>query len=111
MSLVEVQKLATELGMNYQMARRSPGAKLIVPSVINWRVGHYAAITEQRNGKFLAQDPTFGDQAFISRQAIDQGQSGYYLIFSCGRTPGRVATGEPGGREKRLGQRECGVEF
>jgi RHS repeat-associated protein len=79
-SLVEVRKLAAELGMNYQMAKRAPGAKIIVPVVINWRVGHYAALTGQRNGKFVAQDPTFRDQAFLSQQAIDQEQSGYYLV-------------------------------
>jgi RHS repeat-associated protein len=80
MSLLEVRNLATKLGMDYQMAKRSPGAEIIVPSVINWKVGHYAALTDARNGKFIAQDPTFGNGTLISQQTIDQEQSGYYLV-------------------------------
>jgi YD repeat-containing protein len=80
MSLVEVNTLASKLGMNYQMARRSPGGKIIVPSVVNWKVGHYAALTKERKGKYLAQDPTFTDDVWISRRAIDQESSGYYLV-------------------------------
>lgn len=80
MSLVQVRDLAKRLGINYQMAKRSPGAKIIVPSVINWRVGHYAALTGETKGKYFALDPTFGNQTVLSQRAIDQEQSGYYLV-------------------------------
>ncbi len=80
MSLAETKALAARLGMDYQMARRSVGAKIVVPAVINWRVGHYAAVVAEENGRFLVQDPTFGNDTLLSKEAIDQEQSGYYLV-------------------------------
>src|SRR4029450_1392197 len=56
------------------------GATLIVPAVINWKVGHYAALIAQKGSKFLSQDPTFGYDTLLSQQTIDQEQSGYYLV-------------------------------
>ena len=80
MSLLQVKQLADKLGIKYQMAKRSPGAKIIVPAVINWRVGHYAALVQEKDGKFRAQDPTFGDDTLVSQRTIDEEQSGYYLV-------------------------------
>lgn len=51
MSLTEVRKLSDALGMNYQMARRAPGAKVIYPSVVNWKVGHFAALITREQPK------------------------------------------------------------
>ena len=80
MSLVQVKQLADKLGLKYQMAKRSLGAKVIVPAVINWRVGHYAALIQEKDEKFRAQDPTFGDDTLLTQQTIDEEQSGYFLV-------------------------------
>jgi hypothetical protein len=80
MSLVEVNRLAQSLGMKYQMAKRSPGAAVIYPSVVNWKVGHFAALTKELNGKFLSQDPTFTDDVWVTQRALDEEGSGYYLV-------------------------------
>jgi RHS repeat-associated protein len=80
MSLTQVNKLAAEVGMKYQMAKRSPGAKIIYPSVINWKVGHFAALTKEVGQRFLAQDPTFTRDVWITEKAIDEEGSGYYLV-------------------------------
>jgi RHS repeat-associated protein len=80
MSLVQVRDLAQTLGMNYQMAKRIPGAPVIVPAVVNWKVGHFAALTKADRGKFLSQDPTFTDDFWITAKALDEESSGYYLI-------------------------------
>jgi RHS repeat-associated protein len=82
MSLAEIAGLAAELGMNYQMAFRAPGAELILPAVVHWKVGHYAALIRERNGLCLTQDPTFGDDAWISEPALDHEGSGYFLVRS-----------------------------
>ena len=80
MSLAEVAGLSADLGMNYQMAFRAPGAELILPAVVHWKVGHYAALIRTRNGLSLTQDPTFGDDTWISTLALDHEASGYFLV-------------------------------
>ncbi len=79
-SLDQVQAFAAKLGLKYQIAFRSPGAEVIVPSVVNWKVGHYAALTKQINDRYLVQDTTFTDDFVISRAALDQEASGYFLV-------------------------------
>ena len=72
MSLVEVNSLAARLGMSYQMARRAPGAPVIYPSIVNWKVGHFGALTKEVNNKFLCQDPTFTDDVWVTSEALDE---------------------------------------
>jgi RHS repeat-associated protein len=81
-SLRTIWRLANELGMNYQMAKRNPGSQVIFPAVIHWKEGHYAALVRQRNGQFLVQDPTFGDDLWVTQNAIDAEGSGYFLVPS-----------------------------
>lgn len=80
MSLFSVCELANQLGMNYQMAKRQPGAEVIMSAVVNWKVGHYAALIKEENGRYLVQDPTFGDEMWISQAALDAEASGYFLV-------------------------------
>jgi RHS repeat-associated protein len=80
LSLVQVCALANELEMSFQMARRSPGARVIIPAVIHWKAGHYAALTKEEQGKYLIQDPTFGDDIWISKAALDEEASGYCAV-------------------------------
>jgi RHS repeat-associated protein len=82
MSLDQVWKLSADLGMNYQMARREPGSDVIVPSVVNWKANHYAALIREDRGRFLVQDPTFGDPIRVSKAALDSESTGYFLIPS-----------------------------
>lgn len=80
MSLDQIETLARDLQMDYVMARREPGAKVIVPSVVNWKAEHYAAIVREEAGRFLIQDPTFGDDMWVSQAALDAESSGYFLV-------------------------------
>ena len=81
-SLAEVGDLAVEAGMDYVVARRIGLAEIPVPSVIHWKVNHYAAIVGYDNGRFHIKDPTFGDDLWLSQQAIDSESSGYFLVPS-----------------------------
>jgi RHS repeat-associated protein len=80
MSLSEVQKLSKKLGLDFQMAQREPGAALTLPAVVHWKVGHYAALLKEENGKVLMQDPTFGGDLWLTRAAVDAEASGYFLV-------------------------------
>ncbi len=79
-SLDRVYQLSQELGMNYQMAKRRPGSKVIVPCVVNWKADHYAALTREDHGRFVSSDPTFGKDILVSKAALDAESSGYFLV-------------------------------
>ena len=79
-SLALILGLSKKTGKNYQTAFRSPGAKLIVPAVIHWSVGHFAALVAERDNAFLCKDPIFGEDILIGTPALDQEASGYFLI-------------------------------
>jgi len=46
-SLDDVMHLANRIQMDYQMARRSPGSKIIMPAVVHLKVGHYVAVVKE----------------------------------------------------------------
>src|SRR5262249_19693515 len=80
-SLDQVAQLSSQLGMSYQAGFRSKGASLVVPSVVHWKVGHYAAIVGRENdGRYHVQDPTFGKDAWVTARALEEEASGYFLI-------------------------------
>jgi len=79
-SLSQVAELSRQLGMDYQMAFRSNGAPFIIPSVIHWKLGHYAALLQQDGNRLLIQDSTFLSSAWVTTSALNQESSGYFLI-------------------------------
>ena len=87
-SLPQVVELSKKVGLNYQMAFRERGGDFIVPSVVHWKVGHYAAIVRQVGDRYLVQDPTFGNTVWPTRQALEAETSGYSLIPSGELPPG-----------------------
>lgn len=85
-NLVQVRDLANTVGMKYQMAKRSPGAAIIVPSVAHWKVGHFSALTKKIDDKFVISDPAFGQDIFATQNAIDSEVTSYFLVPS-GKLP------------------------
>ena len=86
-SLPQVAELSKKVGLNYQMARRevnesvkSESVSFVVPSVVHWKVGHYAALVRQEGDLYLLEDPTFGNTVWATRQALEAETSGYFLI-------------------------------
>ena len=96
-SLNEVVELSRRIGMNYQMAFRRPGAALLMPAVVNWKLGHYAALIKEAGGLYLLQDPTFGNDAWVSRRVLEEESSGYFLVPPGNLPPGwRTVSAEEG---------------
>jgi tetratricopeptide (TPR) repeat protein len=81
-SLDRVAALAQKAHLPYSMVKRTPGAKLVVPSVVHWKSSHYAALLEERNGRIHIKDPTFGGDLWVSQSSLEQEASGYMLIPS-----------------------------
>lgn len=79
-SLIQLKEWAQKAGMDYQVARRNRGAKALLPSVVHWNAGHFAALVEEKSGKFHISDPTFGNDLWISPGALDAESSGYFLV-------------------------------
>lgn len=79
-SLQQVFVLSQKLGMKMQPAKRSPGAALLLPAVVNWKVGHFAALIKEQDSSVLVKDPTFGGDLWVSRTALDAEASGYFLV-------------------------------
>ncbi|HKP94297.1 MAG TPA: RHS repeat-associated core domain-containing protein [Fibrobacteria bacterium] len=79
-SLSEVAKLSENIHLDLQMAKREPGAEMLVPSVVHWKVDHYAALLRRQGNLFLIRDPTFGEDLWISQAALDVEASGYFLV-------------------------------
>jgi RHS repeat-associated protein len=83
-SLSQVAELSKKIGLNYQMAFRPPSEKskidFIVPSVVHWKVGHYAAIVRRDGDRYLVEDLTFRTTVWATREALEAETSGYFLI-------------------------------
>jgi RHS repeat-associated protein len=85
MSLTQIWKLSQQLKdlPPMQMAKRTSNATgdFPVPSVIHWKAGHFAALLEKNTqGLYRAEDPTFGDQIWVTRSALEEEASGYFLV-------------------------------
>lgn len=79
-SMLQVLELADSVGFKMQIARRDVGAPVIVPALVHWKAGHFAALTKESSGRYLLQDPTFGDDLWITRAALEEEATGYYLV-------------------------------
>ncbi len=79
-SLTKVAELARKAGLDFRMAYREPGAAILAPAVMHWRLGHFAAITKDRGGVYQIEDPTFGENIVVGRATIDDEASGYFVV-------------------------------
>ncbi|HKQ38302.1 MAG TPA: RHS repeat-associated core domain-containing protein [Verrucomicrobiae bacterium] len=97
-SLRQVAELSKHVGLNYQMARRDKTGEFVIPSVVHWKVGHFAAIVRKVGDLYLLEDPTFMNTAWATRQALETETSGYFLIPGGDLPPGwhRVDVAEAG---------------
>jgi YD repeat-containing protein len=78
-TLAEVAGLADQAQLPYRLVRREVGASIPVPSVVHWKVSHFAAIVDESEGRYRIEDPTFGQALWVTRAAIDTEGSGYFL--------------------------------
>jgi RHS repeat-associated protein len=80
-NLEQVARLADQAGLDSKLIYRVPEQPIPVPSIVNWKVHHYAAILGERDGVFHIADPTFGGgDLWVTKRAIDSEASGYFLV-------------------------------
>jgi len=95
-TLDEVSRLADRAGLDHEIVFRYPGEPVPVPSVVHWKVNHYAAIVGRVGTEFHIEDPTFGNDLWVTQEALDAEGSGYYLVPK----PQTLAQGRPVGPEE-----------
>ena len=87
-SLSHVAALSRKAGLNYQMAFRTNRAALLMPAVVNWKVGHYAALLQEKDGLYRLEDPTFRNDAWVTPRTLEDETTGYFLV-----PPGNLPSG------------------
>jgi RHS repeat-associated protein len=104
-SLAEVGRLATQAKLPFRLVHRTPGQPVPVPSVVHWKVNHFAAILGERGGHYEIADPTFGGpRMWVSRAAIDAEASGFFLVPNAtSQSPWRDATADEAARVHGMG--------
>jgi RHS repeat-associated protein len=80
-NLAEVAKLADKAEFSYRLIFRKPGQTVPTSAIVHWKVGHFAAIVGEANGRFHIEDPVFpGPGLWVTQAALDAEASGYYLV-------------------------------
>lgn len=87
-SLAQVAEMTHCLGLRYQTAFRERGADLVVPAVAHLAVDHFAAVVRHDGDRYLLEDPTFMDDAWVTADTLDIESSGYFLVPVGGLPPG-----------------------
>ena len=68
------------------MAKRSLASVVTVPAIVHWKSGHFAALVREQDDRYLVEDATFGDHFWISRKALEDEATGYFIV-PAGRLP------------------------
>lgn len=81
-SLTQLAALADKAKLSYTLIHREPGQPVPIPSIVNWKTHHYAAITDRQGEQYVVMDPTFSIRStgIFSQKAIDDESSGYFLV-------------------------------
>jgi hypothetical protein len=79
-SLAQVADVAERLGLDFRVAYRASDTAFAVPSVVHFNLDHFAAIIQQNGDLYLLQDPTFGNDLWISKATLEAETSGYFLL-------------------------------
>src|SRR5690606_33914364 len=79
-TLAELEKISRPLSQEWTPAVRSADGTIPVPSVVHWKINHYAAIVGFDGRYYHIKDPTFGRDLWVSKAAIEKEGSGFFLI-------------------------------
>ena len=76
----ELLDLAQTNGIAVEAVRRPEGAELVVPSVVHWKLNHYAAITAKKGDLYRVEDPTFEGHVWMDAATIEAEASGDFIL-------------------------------
>lgn len=80
-TLAELGGLATSLKLEHRLIFRQPGQTVPIPSIVHWKVGHFASIIGEANGRYQVRDAVFaGTDIWVTKAALEEESTGYFLI-------------------------------
>lgn len=79
-SMAELAGLALKAGVPVLPVERTGSQELVVPSIVHWKLNHYAAIIKKGKKSYLVKDPTFGSPVWMTAEDIMAEASGYFMI-------------------------------
>lgn len=79
-SLQQLDALARRAGLDFVAAFQVGDARLPIPSVVHWKVNHFAAVVEYNEGRYRINDPTFGPNLWVDENDLRAEASGYFLV-------------------------------
>jgi RHS repeat-associated protein len=85
-TLNEVSQLADRAKLPHTVVFRPRDQPIPVPSIIHWRVSHFAALIGKSGNRFHIIDPTFGADLWVTKSAIDTESDGYFLMANPSRS-------------------------
>jgi RHS repeat-associated protein len=79
-SLTQMHELAGQVGLRFQMAHASSEVRVPVPSLVHLKTDHFTAVLEERGNQYRLRDGIFGGDAWVTRDALFEESSGYFLV-------------------------------
>ena len=80
-NLAQIAALAGDAKFAYRLIFREAGGSVPIPSIVHWKVGHFATIVGETNGRYHVRDPMLpGGSVWVTRGALDSEASGYFLV-------------------------------
>src|SRR5262249_41287664 len=72
---------ADKAKLRYRLVYRQPGDDVPVPSLMHFKVGHFAAVLGEADGHFHLEDAAIaGRHLWMPKAALDAEASGYFLV-------------------------------
>jgi RHS repeat-associated protein len=80
-NMAELAGLADKVKFGYRLVHRKAGQPVPMPSIAHLKVGHFAAILGEANGRLHVEDAAVdGRTLWMSPEALDSEASGYFLV-------------------------------
>jgi hypothetical protein len=79
-TMTTLSDLAAKESLRLVPVAASKVESLVVPSIVHWKQEHYAAIIEEKAGRYRVVDPTFGTPRWLSLKDIQTEASGYFMV-------------------------------
>jgi YD repeat-containing protein len=80
-SLLELKTLSERVGLKTRLARRVGDSEVVLPALVQWKMGHFATLIRARGERYLVRDQTMGSDTWITRRVLNEEATGYSLIL------------------------------